>query len=73
MADKPLKAKDIVFEVFTSEQYGDDIEEWQLAVNGWLKNQPDNIVVHDIHYHHCGRNAKGKDVLSVAVISSPAS
>ena len=72
MADKLAKAKNIVLEVFTSEQYGDDIEEWHLAINGWLKNQPDNIVIHDISYHHCGRNTRGKDILSVAIISGSA-
>jgi len=72
MPDKPIKANKIVFEIFSSEQYNDDIEELQLAVNGWLKNQPDNIVVQDIVCHHCGHNAKGKDILSVAIISSPA-
>ncbi len=72
MSDKVLKANNIVLEVFTSEQYGDDIEEWQLAVNGWLKSQPDNIVIQDITYHHCGRNTKGKDILSVAIISGSA-
>ena len=72
MSDKVLKANNIVLEVFTSEQYGDDIEEWQLAVNGWLKSQPDNIVIQDITYRHCGRNTKGKDILSVAIISGSA-
>ena len=72
MPDKPIKANKTVVEVFTSEQYGDDIEEWQLAINGWLKNQPDNIVVQEIIYRHSGRNAKGKDILSVAIISGPA-
>ncbi len=72
MADKAVKANKIVLAVFTSEQYGDDIEEWQLAVNGWLKGQPDNIVIQEIIYRHCGRSARGKDILSVAILSVPA-
>ncbi len=71
MADEAVKANDIVVEIFTSEQYGDDAEALQLAVNGWLKNQPDNIVLQDIIYRHCGRTGKGKDIISLAILSSP--
>ena len=36
MANKPTKANNIEVEVFTSGQYGDDLEAWQLAINAWL-------------------------------------
>jgi len=71
MFNKPINANNIEVEVFTSKQYGDDIEALQFEVNAWLKNQPKNIVVQDILYWHCGRTAMGKDIVSVAIISSP--
>ena len=70
MADKLLKANDIEVEIFTSEQYGDNIEEYQLAINAWLKNQPNSVVIQDIIYRHSGRTSRGKDVLSMVVLSS---
>jgi len=72
MFDQPVKANDIVVEIFSSEQYGDDIDEYQLAINSWLKGQPNNIVVQDIIYRHAGRTTRGKDILSMVIISSPA-
>ncbi len=71
MANKPTKANNIEVEVFTSGQYGNDLEAWQLAINAWLKNQPNNIVVQDVLYRHCGRTSRGKDIVSMAIISSP--
>jgi len=71
MANKPTKANNIEVEVFTSGQYGDDLEAWQLAINAWLKNQPNNIVIQDVLYRHCGRTSRGKDIVSIAIISSP--
>jgi len=71
MANKPTKANNVEVEVFTSGQYSDDLEAWQLAINAWLKNQPNNIVVQDVLYRHCGRTSRGKDIVSIAIISSP--
>ncbi len=71
MANKPTKANNVEVEVFTSGQYGDDLEAWQLAINAWLKNQPNNIVIQDVLYRHCGRTSRGKDIVSIAIISSP--
>ena len=72
MIKESVKANKIDLEVFTSEQYDGDLEEWQTAVNSWLKSQPDNIVIQDIIYQHCGRAAKGRDILSVVILSSSA-
>ena len=70
MFNKPIKANNIGVELFTSKQYGDDVERLEFEVNAWLKNQPKNIVVQDIVYHHCGRTPKG-DIVSIAIITSP--
>jgi len=72
MLNEPVKANDIEVEIFTSGQYGDDIEAYQLAINAWLKNQPNNIVVQDIIYRHAGRAPRGKDIISMVILSSPA-
>ena len=72
MLKEPVKANNIDLEVFTSEQYDGDLEAWQLAINSWLKSQPNNIVIQDIIYQHCGRATKGRDIISVAILSSPA-
>lgn len=72
MLNEPVKANNLDLQVFSNEQYDGDLDEWQLAVNSWLKGQPDNIVVHDIIYRHCGRTTRGKDIISVAILSSPA-
>ena len=72
MFDEPVKANDIVVEIFSSAEHGDDIDEYQLAINSWLRSQPNNIVVQDIIYRHAGRTPRGKDILSMVIISSPA-
>ena len=72
MLREPIKANNLELEVFSNEQYDGDLDAWQLAINAWLKSQPTNIVVHDITYLHCGRTPRGKDVISVAILSSPA-
>ena len=72
MFSEAIRANDIEVEIFTSEQYDDDIEAYQLAVNAWLKNQPNNIVIQDIIYRHGGRTSRGKDIISMVILSSPA-
>ena len=71
MFNKPIKASSMEIELFTSGKYGDDIEALEFEINAWLKSQPKNIVVQDIIYRHCGRVAKGKDIVSVMIISGP--
>ncbi|MFC1953550.1 hypothetical protein ACFLWR_05420 [Chloroflexota bacterium] len=70
MLNKPLKANDIEVEIFTTGQYEDDIESYQLAVNAWLNNQPNNVYVQDIIYQHVGRNSRGKDIISMVILST---
>jgi len=69
MLNQPLKANDIEVEIFTTSQYEDDIDSYQLAVNGWLNNQPNNVYVQDIIYQHAGRNSRGKDIISLVILS----
>ena len=69
MTDKPIKANDLIVEVFSSVQCGDDAEEFQSAVNSWLKTQPDNIVIEDVIYNHSGRTPRGKDIMSMVILS----
>ena len=71
MFNSPIRANDIEVTLFTSEEYGSDIEKLEFEVNAWLKNQPNNIVVQDIIYRHSGRTAMGKEIVSLLVISSP--
>ena len=70
MFNEPVKANDIVVEIFSSAEQGDDIDEYQVAINSWLRSQPNNIVVQDIIYRHAGRTPRGKDILSMVIISS---
>ena len=70
MFNEPVKANDIVVEIFSSAEQGDDIDEYQVAINSWLRSQPNNIVVQDIIYRHAGRTPRGKDLLSMVIISS---
>ncbi len=70
MLNEPLKANDIEVEIFTTGQYDDDIEAYQLAVNAWLKNQPNNVYVQDIIYRHAGRTSRGKDIISLVILST---
>jgi hypothetical protein len=69
MLNNTIKAIDAEVVVFTSSEYGADVQEFQDAVNSWLKSQPDNIVIEDIVYHHCGATSRGKDIFSMAIIS----
>lgn len=69
MSNETLKATNIEVVIFTSSEYNADVQEFQDAVNSWLKSQPDNIVIEDIIYKHCGLTSRGKDILSVAIVS----
>jgi hypothetical protein len=69
MSNETIKATNIEVVIFTSSEYNADVQEFQDAVNSWLKSQPDNIVIEDIIYRHCGLTSRGKDIFSVAIIS----
>jgi len=71
MLKEPIKANDLDVVMFSTAEHNDDLEEFQVEVNSWLKNQPGNIMVHDVIYSHQGRTTKGKDIVSVVILSSP--
>ena len=72
MFSKPLRAINTEVMLFTSSEYNNDVDDFQEAVNSWLKAQPDNIVIEHIIYNHCGISSRGKDIFSMVVISRPA-
>jgi len=72
MFSKPLRAINTEVMLFTSSEYNNDVDDFQEAVNSWLKAQPDNIVIEDIIYNHCGVSSRGKDIFSMVVVSRPA-
>ncbi len=69
MLSNAIKAAASEVTLFTSNEYGNDLEEFQVAVNSWLKGQPENVVIEDVIYQHCGVTSRGKDILSVLIIS----
>lgn len=69
MLSNSIKASASEITLFTSSEYGNDVEEFQMAVNSWLKGQPENVVVEDVIYQHSGITSRGKDILSVLIIS----
>ena len=69
MSNKAIKAVNTEVVVFTSTEYNADVQEFQEAVNSWLRSQPDNVVIEDIIYKHCGVTSRGKDIFSMAIIS----
>jgi len=69
MLNKAIKASGSEVTVFTSSEYDGDIEDFQTAVNSWLRSQPENIVIEDVIYQHCGHTARGKDIFSMVIIS----
>ena len=73
MFSKPLKAINTEVMLFTSSEYSNDVVDFQEGVNSWLKAQPDNIVIEDIIYNHCGISSRGKDIISMVIVSRPAS
>lgn len=73
MFSKPLRATNTEVMLFTSSEYNNDVVDLQEGVNSWLKAQPDNIVLEDIVYNHCGISSRGKDILSLLIISRSAS
>ena len=70
MSNEKIKAANTEMVIFTSSEYNADVQEFQDAINSWLKSQPDNIVIEDIIYKHCGLTSRGKDIFSMAIISS---
>ena len=72
MLNKAMKATSTEIVVFTSSEYRNDVQDFQEGVNSWLHTQPDNIVIEDIIYQHCGVSSRGKDVFSIAIISRAA-
>jgi hypothetical protein len=73
MISKLIKANATEVVVFTSAEYKNDVQDFQEGVNSWLKTQPDNIVIEDIIYNHCGISSRGKDIFSIAIVSRSAS
>ncbi len=73
MFSKPLRATNTEIMLFTSSEYNNEVVDFQEAVNSWLKAQPDNIVIEDIVYNHCGVTSHGKDVFSIVIVSRSAS
>jgi hypothetical protein len=69
MLSKAIKAAGSEVTLFTSSEYGGDVEDFQTAVNSWLRSQPENIVIEDVIYQHCGNTARGKDIFSIVIIS----
>ena len=70
MLSRTFKAIDTELVIFNSSEYKGDVETFQDSLNSWLKAQPNNAIIEDIIYQHSGLNSKGKDVFSVAIISS---
>jgi hypothetical protein len=69
MPNETIKATNTEVVIFTSSEYNADVQEFQDAVNSWLKSQPDNVVIEDIIYNHCGLTSRGKDIFSLAIVS----
>ena len=69
MTDKVRKAVNTEVMLFTSGEYDGDVEAFQDAVNSWFRSQPDNVIVDDVIYRHCGATSRGKDIFSMAIIS----
>jgi hypothetical protein len=69
MISKLIKASTTEVVVFTSAEYKNDVQDFQEGVNSWLKTQPDNVVIEDIIYQHCGVSSRGKDVFSIVIVS----
>ena len=73
MYSKALRAINTEVMLFTSSEYNNDVVDFQEGVNSWLKAQPDNIVIEDIIYKHSGVSSRGKDIISIVIVSRPAS
>ncbi|MFC1900988.1 hypothetical protein ACFLYN_05285 [Chloroflexota bacterium] len=72
MLSNAIKASGSEVTLFTSGEYDNDVEEFQTAVNSWLSGQPQNVVIEDVIYQHCGITSRGKDIFSVLIISRSA-
>ena len=71
MFNTPIKANDIELAIFTCEHCGNDMDKLEFEANAWLKNQPNNIVIHDIIYWHSGKTPTGKEIASLLLVSAP--
>ncbi|MFC2071804.1 hypothetical protein ACFLUU_03680 [Chloroflexota bacterium] len=69
MSDKTMKAIETEVAIFTSGEYNGDVEAFQNDVNSWFKSQPDDVLIEDVIYRHCGVSSRGKDIFSIAIIS----
>ncbi len=69
MLQRTIKANNTEVMIFNSSEYVGDLEAFLDSVNSWCNSQPDNAVIEDIIYRHSGLTAKGKDILSIAIIS----
>ena len=69
MLTKAIKASGSEVTIFTSSEYNGDVEEFQTAVNSWLSSQPENVIMEDVIYQHCGTTSRGKDIFSMVIIS----
>ncbi len=69
MSNKTMKAVEAQVAIFTSGEYNGDVEAFQDDVNSWFKSQPDDVIIEDIIYRHCGVSSHGKDIFSIAIIS----
>ena len=69
MFNKTMKAIETEVAIFTSGEYHGDVEAFQDAVNSWFKSQPDDVIIEDVIYRHCGVTSRGKDIFSIAIIS----
>ena len=71
MLSKAIKAAGSEVTLFTSSEYDGDVEEFQTAVNSWLRSQPENIIIEDMIYQHCGRTTRGKDIFGLSLLIWP--
>ena len=69
MFDKIIKAIETEVVIFTASEYNGDVDAFQDDVNSWFKSQPDNVVIEDVIYRHCGVGSRGKDIFSMAIVS----
>jgi hypothetical protein len=69
MLTKAIKATGSEITVFSSSEYGSNVDDFEAGVNSWLSSQPANVIIEDIIYQHCGQNSRGKDIFSMVFIT----
>ncbi|MFC2035877.1 hypothetical protein ACFLUJ_07145 [Chloroflexota bacterium] len=69
MINKTMRAVETEVAIFTSSEYKGDVEAFQDDVNSWFKSQPDDVIIEDIIYQHCGATSRGVDIFSIVIIS----